>query len=601
MVAVLVVAVTLAAGPESPRDAAPVRKAVGGANYFPGTTRRATRSSRSGRRQSGLGLARSLAPGPTDPGRVLPRWCRSRRAGARWRLVLLALIVFLGVLFVLWRQYRPEGQSWLSVAHGPGRWRGSRACRRGSTRRSTTRGTRPCAVAAGGTRPRGGLPLHPPARDPRPAPPGPPRPRPDRAAAGAGESTTRSSAAGSRRRSGSSSRSTTATAGPPRRRSSPSGPRPRRSSGGSPRGWCREADRRAYPQAPGPRPADAGRFGLPLRGGHHVLRPDAGREPQRHGALAELIRGEGHTVRSAVRLSDELNDWADVIVRFAPYPGPIARQGRLVTQWRATGTTGGCSTSCATTRPRPSTGPRCSTGSRRTRRPTSPTAPQASRRGPALARQAPPAAKTGATAEEWFAVESPASPSVRVCKGLGGPWAAGIDPQAAALPAERDAQGRVRDRLAQGGRPAAGDRLEPLREQPGRRGGRRLLPPQRPLLNPARRPLAKRAADWLGGAGPGRHVAFVEGRTVVGAGTEGRSIFALLEVPPFGWVLAQMLVLGLAACLAIAPRLGRPRGEPPAGEDRPAAHPEALGVLLARTGEAEQAPLLETYRKWRKG
>ena len=62
---------------------------------------------------------------------------------------------------------------------------------------------------------------------------------------------------------------------------------------------------------------------------------------------------------------------------------------------------------------------------------------------------------------------------------------------------------------------------------------------------------------------------------------------------------AQLLVLGLAACLARAPRLGRPRPEPPSGEDRPVAHPEALGALLARTGAGRDARPLDAYRRWR--
>ncbi len=78
------------------------------------------------------------------------------------------------------------------------------------------------------------------------------------------------------------------------------------------------------------------------------------------------------------------------------------------------------------------------------------------------------------------------------------------------------------------------------------------------------------------------------------------SVFALLKIWPFGWVVAQLLVLGLVACLARAPRLGRPRPEPASGEDRPVAHPEAIGALLARTGQAGDArELLESYRRWR--
>ena len=39
-------------------------------------------------------------------------------------------------------------------------------------------------------------------------------------------------------------------------------------------------------------------------------------------ALAVLFRQKGHEVRSAVRLREKLGEWADVLVRFAPRPGP---------------------------------------------------------------------------------------------------------------------------------------------------------------------------------------------------------------------------------------------------------------------------------------
>lgn len=41
--------------------------------------------------------------------------------------------------------------------------------------------------------------------------------------------------------------------------------------------------------------------------------------------LARMLRDSGHEVRTAIRLNDELADWAEGIVRFAPYPGPPAR------------------------------------------------------------------------------------------------------------------------------------------------------------------------------------------------------------------------------------------------------------------------------------
>ena len=38
--------------------------------------------------------------------------------------------------------------------------------------------------------------------------------------------------------------------------------------------------------------------------------------------FAAMLRSDGHEVRTAIRLSDDLAEWADGIVRFAPYPGP---------------------------------------------------------------------------------------------------------------------------------------------------------------------------------------------------------------------------------------------------------------------------------------
>ena len=136
------------------------------------------------------------------------------------------------------------------------------------------------------------------------------------------------------------------------------------------------------------------------------------------------------------------------------------------------------------------------------------------------------------------------------------------------------------------------------------------------LAVPDRRLVTRRAARWVGGeesasedeyldvSGPERpkHVAFVEGYYVTAENQPQPSVFALLTVQPFGWVAAQLFVLGLAACLARAPRLGRPRPDEPTGADRPVAHPEALGLLLARTGQASEArSILETYRRWRTG
>ncbi len=40
------------------------------------------------------------------------------------------------------------------------------------------------------------------------------------------------------------------------------------------------------------------------------------------GTFAELLREQGHHVRATVRLNEDVAEWAETIVRFAPYPGP---------------------------------------------------------------------------------------------------------------------------------------------------------------------------------------------------------------------------------------------------------------------------------------
>ena len=332
-------------------------------------------------------------------------------------------------------------------------------------------------------------------------------------------------------------------------------------------------------------------------------------------ALAALFRGGGHQVRAAVRLSDELAEWADVVVRFAPYPGPPqkeeahwydewlnAQPGRRVVYvareydaradyWRAA------------LEGLPKDAPE------RLRERIREAIDEAGKWQASL----PPKPKEVATPEDWFAVKAGSKPGVVECTNLGGPWAVGVDAGAAKLVRREvfklDSETPL---LSCDGEPFV---MAWTRHNGGRvlavAGGTFLLNAAL-AARPARWPLAARVVDWAGYHGdeddgaPGvtvpKRVAFVEGNSVNAGEAEGRSVFELLRLDPFGKVVAQLFALGLAACLARAPRLGRAAPDEPSGADRPVAHPEALGALLERTRQsAEARDVLATYRQWRSG
>ncbi|MBX6315493.1 MAG: hypothetical protein IRY99_21660 [Isosphaeraceae bacterium] len=212
----------------------------------------------------------------------------------------------------------------------------------------------------------------------------------------------------------------------------------------------------------------------------------------------------------------------------------------------------------------------------------------------------PPRAKDPAPAEVWFAVAEASGPPI-LCKTLSGEWAAGIDPAAAAVTRHQTLKADNEEHvLLEGdGRVLA---MEWWWDEPTTRvlvlaNGSFLL--NEPLLHRARRPLALRVVRWIGPAP--RQIVFVESRSPTEAQAEEMpSPFALLGIDPFGWIAAHLGVFALLACLAASVRLGRPRPAPAPGSDRPAAHAEAIGDLLARTRDAAAArALLDAYRRWR--
>jgi hypothetical protein len=339
------------------------------------------------------------------------------------------------------------------------------------------------------------------------------------------------------------------------------------------------------------------------------------------GVFADLFRSRGHDVRVAVRLTDELSEWAEVIVRFAPSPGlpprdeadwyrdwlDAERGRRLVYVPRDYNAIREYWTLVREQLP-PDASAR-----------TQERIEQAISEAEDWAAHLPPRPSQPASPDDWFELKS-GPPTV--CKTLGGPWSRGVDPAAAALTRHKTFEVDAERVLLSGdGEPLViaralfnGSRVLAAA------GGPFLL--NLPLTVPARRPLALRVVRWAEGgeeddqdepsdaddAGTeaeaewAKRVAFVEGPDVAAGEVSPPSVFDLLYVSPFGRVAAQLFAFGLAACLARAPRLGRPRPEEPSGADRPAAHPEALGDLLARTRQAREArSILETYRRWRAG
>lgn len=321
--------------------------------------------------------------------------------------------------------------------------------------------------------------------------------------------------------------------------------------------------------------------------------------------LAEMFRERGDEVRTAFRLTDQVGGWADVIVRFAPRPGlPGQAEGDWYLDWLTAGE------------------------SRRliyivrdfdvekeywtevVEQFDSPTDTDDRKRAeskrvavPDWVADLPEKVKKPADSNEWFRFDPPIKPP-RVCRTIGGPWSEGVTAEQVEITIhEPFDQGGENVMLAGDGHPLIVD--WPIREDSrvlALANGSLVL--NAALVNPARGRLASRILDWtrLEDGGP-RRVAFVDGGAVLGESSGPPSIWDLLDrLASFRWVAIQMGILGLLACLARAPRLGRPRPELSTGLDRPAAHAEAIGELLSRTRSKNMAAeSIDRYRAWRHG
>lgn len=323
------------------------------------------------------------------------------------------------------------------------------------------------------------------------------------------------------------------------------------------------------------------------------------------GVLAEMFRERGDEVRTAFRLTDQVGDWADVIVRFAPRPGlPGQAEGDWYLDWLTAGEGRRLvyvvrdfdvekeywteiveqfdSSTDAGDRKRAE-----------------------SKRDDVRdwVAELPEKVKNPADSNEWFRFDQPIEPP-RICRTIGGPWSDGVTADQVEI--------TVHEPFDQGGENVmlAGDGYPLIVDWPIRERSRVLalangsFVVNAALVNPACGRLASRILDWtrLEDGGP-RRVAFVDGGAVLADSTGPPSIWDLLmRVASFRWVAIQMGILGLAACLSRAPRLGRPRLEPSGGIDRPAMHAEALGLLLSRTRSKNvAAESIQRYRAWRHG
>jgi hypothetical protein len=318
-------------------------------------------------------------------------------------------------------------------------------------------------------------------------------------------------------------------------------------------------------------------------------------------AFAAMLRNRGHTVRAAIRLTDDLGSWAQGIVRFAPYPGPPeADEARWFRRWLAEDPNRWLIYVVRDFDTQAEYWKEVKDGLDERAEPSRRAEAEEKRAAAALWVTRLPAKpqKTG-DPKEWFTVQT-ASPTPSVCTKLGGLWAEDVGAQAAGLSLHESIHSDPRSVMLSGD-----DRPLVLDNSVIGRGnclivanGSFLL--NEALVNPLRRALAVRVALW-----PDRdmqEVAFVEGPFVM-AGEEGTTtIWALMKrLPSFRWVAIQMALAGIFAALARAPRLGRPRPDPLSGADRPAAHAEALGALLAAgRSTKESLELLERYRQWRR-
>lgn len=315
--------------------------------------------------------------------------------------------------------------------------------------------------------------------------------------------------------------------------------------------------------------------------------------------FVQMLRDDGHEVRAAFRLTDGLADWASAIVRFAPYPGPPAKDEaawyrnwleadgdrRLVYVVRDFDTVAEYWSGVRDELADPNNAARRAE------------AEQERSKAEDWVAKLPSKAHAAAGSRDWFAADSALSPP-RECTKLGGPWAEGLDAAAAKVTIHEPLKTTRGIVLLEGdGKPLVIEKTIGRGKTLILANGSFLL--NEALVNPARRLLAERVSEWAGANV--QEIALVEGPFVLREDPRALTIWALMKrIESFRWILIQVGAAALLAALARAPRLGRPRPDPPSGADRPAEHALALGTLLARARAATEArELLDRYHRWR--
>jgi hypothetical protein len=315
--------------------------------------------------------------------------------------------------------------------------------------------------------------------------------------------------------------------------------------------------------------------------------------------FAAMLAERGHKTRVALRLTDELADQAQGIVRFALHPGPPAKdEAAWFHSWLARDRDRWLIYVVRDYDTAAEYWKQIRDGISQAEDPRRYAEAEEERSEAAgWVAKLPEKPKEVADPKVWFTMDEAWAPP-RVCTKLSGAWAKGIDAEAALLTVHEPLKADPRCVLLEAdGKPIVIDKTRP--GQPRVlvvANGSFLL--NEALVNPARRPLAEQVADWP--VSFGDQVALVEGGYVLDDGRMPTLWDLLRRIAALRWVAIQVGLAGLIAALARAPRLGRPRPEAASGAERPAAHAEALGSLLEQTRAAGDArELLERYRHWR--